>query len=145
MKALKEMRKNQKGFTLVEIMIVVLIIGILLSIAIPNFVRAREKSMEKACIANLKTIDSAVQQYMMENKGVVPTYPTDLVGADKYIKSEPQCPRQLNRTFLRMALQYVKVVSRLMSCLVRSQPRDLEDKIGRISLWNVIHYQSMTI
>lgn len=92
MKALKEMRKSQKGFTLVEIMIVVLIIGILLSIAIPNFVKARDTSQAKACVANLKTIDSAVQQYMIENKGEVPTYPDDLVGADKYIKSEPTCP-----------------------------------------------------
>lgn len=58
--------KKSSGFTLVEIMIVVLIIGILLAIAIPNFVQARELSRAKACIANLKQVDSAKQQYLMD-------------------------------------------------------------------------------
>lgn len=64
------MKKNRKlkGFTLVEIMIVVLIIGILLAIAVPNFVKARERSRAKTCVGNLKQIDSAKEQYAMENK-----------------------------------------------------------------------------
>jgi prepilin-type N-terminal cleavage/methylation domain-containing protein len=55
------------GFTLVEIMIVVLIIGILLTIAVPNFQRAREQSRQKACIANLKMVDSAKEMWAMDN------------------------------------------------------------------------------
>jgi len=63
------------GFTLVEIMIVVAIIGLLAAIAIPNFVKAREKSQKGACINNLRQIDAAIQQYALENNA----NPTTLV------------------------------------------------------------------
>ena len=100
---------NKKaGFTLVEIMIVVLIIGILLAIAIPNFVAARESSRAKACVGNLKQIDSAKQQCAMDNKlgaaspatfditGAVVAAPAyQLVGASGYIRATPVCPSSL--------------------------------------------------
>jgi prepilin-type N-terminal cleavage/methylation domain-containing protein len=60
--------KSKKGFTLVEIMIVVAIIGILAAIAIPNFIKSRKMSRAKACVANLKQIDGAVQQWALEYK-----------------------------------------------------------------------------
>jgi prepilin-type N-terminal cleavage/methylation domain-containing protein len=56
------------GFTLVEIMIVVAIIGLLAAIAIPNFVRARASSQKSACISNLRQIDSAAQTWALENR-----------------------------------------------------------------------------
>jgi prepilin-type N-terminal cleavage/methylation domain-containing protein len=64
------MKRNRKSgaFTLVEIMIVVLIIGILMAIAVPNFIRARETSRRNSCIANLKQMDSAKEQWAMDNK-----------------------------------------------------------------------------
>ena len=91
----KFVKKVRHGFTLVEIMIVVLIIGILLAIAVPNFIKARESSRTKACIANLKQIDSAKEQWAMDNNkanGSTVSLATDLVGAGKYIKSTPVCP-----------------------------------------------------
>lgn len=84
--------RAERGFTLVEIMIVVLIIGILLAIAVPNFVRARESSRAKSCVANLKQIDAAVEQWAMDNKQA------DGAGCDwadivpNYLKSQPSCP-----------------------------------------------------
>jgi prepilin-type N-terminal cleavage/methylation domain-containing protein len=67
--------ENKSGFTLVEIMIVVAIIGLLAAIAIPNFVKARTTSQANACINNLRQIDGAKQQWALENKkssGVTP-------------------------------------------------------------------------
>src|SRR5712692_4475722 len=66
----RRVRWSRKGFTLVEIMIVVLIIGILLAIAVPNFIKARESSRAKACVANMKQIESAKEQWAMDNKKV---------------------------------------------------------------------------
>jgi prepilin-type N-terminal cleavage/methylation domain-containing protein len=87
-------KRAHKGFTLVEIMIVVLIIGILLAIAVPNFIKARETSRAKACVANLKQIESAKEQWAMDNKKTNTDTPaaTDLYGTGKYIKNPPVCP-----------------------------------------------------
>src|SRR5881296_2354182 len=87
---------NKSGFTLVEIMIVVAIIGLLAAIAIPNFVRARTQSQMNACINNLRQLDGAVQQYALENK-LASTASYTLSVLKPYIKltstsNMPSCP-----------------------------------------------------
>ena len=84
-------RKNKGGFTLIEIMIVVLIIAILLAIAIPNFMRARETSRAKSCQANLRQIETAKEQCAMDNKLAADATPAK-DALDDYMKAWPQCP-----------------------------------------------------
>ena len=86
--------RKRSGFTLVEIMIVVLIIGILLNIAAPSLITARNSSRAKACIANLKDIDSSKQQYIMDQK-LASNFTFGAAWSDltpTYIRKQPACP-----------------------------------------------------
>ncbi|MEJ5252861.1 MAG: prepilin-type N-terminal cleavage/methylation domain-containing protein [Chthonomonadetes bacterium] len=84
--------RAERGFTLVEIMIVVLIIGILLAIAVPNFVNARDSSRAKACVANLKQIQAAKEQWAMDTNQPPTATPTQEDLSPTYIKVWPSCP-----------------------------------------------------
>ena len=63
--------KNRKGFTLIELMIVIAIIGILAAMAIPNFKKARASARQKACYSNIRVLQGAVEMYNMDNSAML--------------------------------------------------------------------------
>jgi len=85
------MKTNHKGFTLVEIMIVVAIIALLAAIAIPSFMKSRAESRKSACINNLRLIDHAKQQYGTSTN-VAETYQITQSDITAYLKTWPICP-----------------------------------------------------
>ncbi|MDB6065335.1 MAG: type pilus biosis protein [Pedosphaera sp.] len=100
---MKTKHSRASGFTLVEIMIVVAIIGLLATIAIPNFVRARLQAQRSACINNLRQLDGAKQTWALENKAGQTATPS-LANVQPYMGrgsagTAPTCPADSQGTF----------------------------------------------
>ena len=94
---------RKAGFTLIEIMIVVAIIGLLAAIAIPNFVHARTTAQQNACINNLRQIDGAKQEWALETKQGATATPSN-AQLQPYMGrgsngSLPTCPLDSSATF----------------------------------------------
>jgi prepilin-type N-terminal cleavage/methylation domain-containing protein len=93
----KTQTARKSGFTLVEIMIVVAIIGLLAAIAIPNFIKARATSQANACINNLRQIDGAINEWALETGQMTGAAVPSVATVSAYIKlnsvsSVPSCP-----------------------------------------------------
>lgn len=96
-------RTRAKGFTLVEIMIVVAVIGIMASIALPNFAKARATAQQKACIKNLTVLDQTKQQWGFENKKQATATPTVAQIRAYFGQSRmPTCPSRGTYTLQRL-------------------------------------------
>jgi prepilin-type N-terminal cleavage/methylation domain-containing protein len=97
----KTLKTRQRGFTLVEIMIVVAIIGLLATMSIASLSRARANAQKQTCVKNLSTIESGKQLWGLElgkTEGDEPTE-AELVGPDKFVKETPFCPAGGTYTF----------------------------------------------
>ena len=80
------MNKNKNAFTLVEIMIVVVIIGLLAAMAIPAFQKVRTASQDKAVLNNARQLSAGADQYYLEN-GVSSVLISSLLGPTSYVKA----------------------------------------------------------
>jgi prepilin-type N-terminal cleavage/methylation domain-containing protein len=88
---MKKRVRNGAGFTLVEIMIVVAIIGMLASIAIPSYAKARDKARAATCISNLQAIDGAIQQWALDARKQAGD-PVQYCDISSYLKRSVVCP-----------------------------------------------------
>lgn len=100
---MKSKNRHETGFTLVEIMIVVAIIGLLATIAIPNYINSRRAAQMSVCISNLRSINGAKQQWALEQRKVNSDTPqgSDLQPylGETAAGSLPTCPLDGQRTF----------------------------------------------
>jgi prepilin-type N-terminal cleavage/methylation domain-containing protein len=88
------MKRKAQGFTLVEILIVVLIIALLALLVIPNLAEARRKSQRSRCLDNLRQINSAYQQYFLESASTtIPGVYTATIGDYFQTGASPTCPK----------------------------------------------------
>jgi prepilin-type N-terminal cleavage/methylation domain-containing protein len=103
------MKKQMKqGFTLVEIMIVVAIIGLLAAIAIPSFVKSRDTTRKNTCISNMRLLDSAKEQFAID-QNTPPDGTVAMTNLLEYLKGgeEPICPQGTNVYFTSITVSNV--------------------------------------
>lgn len=89
---IKKAKQNEKGFTLVELMVVVLIIGVLVAIAVPVYNSATARAETSACDANKRIIDAAVLMWQMEQDNPSTEIPDSIEDLSGFFQETPKCP-----------------------------------------------------
>ena len=105
--------QDQKGFTLVELMVVVVILGILVAIAVPLYNVQTEKAKKATCFANQRMIESAAVQYTLDNDGMELTEVDDIELLKDYFQGDaaPTCPSATGK-----AAEYSIEDGKVMAC-----------------------------
>jgi len=88
----KQLRRNEQGFTLIELMVVVIIIGILVAIAVPLYGGVQARARDNACAANVRTLNGAMSMYYAEND----SFPDEVEELETagFIQESPECPNE---------------------------------------------------
>jgi prepilin-type N-terminal cleavage/methylation domain-containing protein len=91
-KKMFKMKKNQKGFTLVEVLLVVVILGILAAVALPRFLTTRNTSQLRTCQANISAINAAIEEFHFMHGSWPTDLETDVYISTRFPDGPPQCP-----------------------------------------------------
>jgi len=84
-------KTTRQGFTLLEVVIVSAIIGLVAVIAVPSYLKPLGSSQTSACFNNMRLLDSAMQQYALDNTNALATSLSQLVGTNGYLRVTPVC------------------------------------------------------
>lgn len=101
-------RNQSRGFTLIEILIVVVILGILAAIVIPQFTNAAQDANESSARSQLQTMRSQIELYRVQNNGTAPANPWTELIADGYIRAAPVWPTGFEENYAsgNLTLEY---------------------------------------